>query len=80
MRNIVIIICFLVAIILISIEYFKEKKKSRLLGIFMLFLSILFFTPLGNKIGKAGENIFVVILIILLIILFYLLLKEDKEK
>ena len=79
MGNIITIICALLAFIMLSIDYLKYKKMSKLLGAVMLFLYILYVTPLGSKISKTGENIFVAILFILFFIICYFLLKEEKE-
>jgi hypothetical protein len=55
----------LIFLILITLDFLREMRLYKLLGIFMLSIGVFLYSPLAKNISSALENVLVVILFLL---------------
>lgn len=71
----------LLTTIMFFVDYLKEKKTYKLLGVIILFIYGTFIsTNFAIGISRSFENILIAIIVILEVSAFYLILKDKKEK
>lgn len=79
MRNIFSIICYLIIVLGLIMDYIKNKRMYTLLVIVDLSIFIFFKTPFAKGINRIAQNILLTTALMLAFVILYLIFKERKE-
>lgn len=79
MKQIFVVLCYLIMAAIILMDYIKDKKTYRLLAVIVILFSTIFSTSLGERLSKPVENLFVGIIITLAFVIFYLIIRDDRK-